>query len=295
MNELSRLQLLFEAAQDIILFLSEHGCIIDANLKAVQSYGYSLEELRAMSILDIRHPSTLPDYEEQMQASLQRGIVFESLHRRKDGSTFPVEVSSRSLPLEQGIIRIHIIRDISDRKEAEAQILYLAHFDALTGLENRARIIERLESTWHDSRSLSSSFAVMVIDLDKFKSINDHYGHLIGDLVLKEAARRFLQALRKEDFIGRYGGDEFLLIQKNVNSLNDIVTLIKRIFCEFEPPYECDHLSILFYLSVGVSIYPDDGQDQIDLIRFADQAMYAAKKIQGNSYCFYNSIESEEN
>lgn len=290
MNESSRLRLLVEAAQDIILFLNEDGQILEANQKAVDTYGYSAEELMRMSILDIRHVSTLPDYEGQMKASLREGIVFESLHVTRDGSIFPVEVSSRSLNIEGRILRIHIIRDIRDRKEAEARIRYLAEYDALTGLENRARIIERLDHTWADSQSSPSAFAIMVIDLDKFKHINDHYGHLVGDMVLKEAARRFLCAMRKEDYIGRYGGDEFLVIQKNIAGKNDILALIKRIFGEFEPRYGLDGHSIKFHLSIGISLYPADGQEQIDLIRFADQAMYAAKKTRGNSYCFYDSL-----
>ena len=289
-NECSRLRLLVEAAQDIILFLNEEGRIIEANQKAVDTYGYSTDELLNMTVLDIRHASTHPDYEGQMSTSLEEGIVFESLHVTRDGNIFPVEVSSRSLLINGRIMRINIIRDISDRKEAEARIRYLAEFDALTGLENRARIIERLDNTWADSQSSPASFAVMVIDLDKFKHINDRYGHLAGDMVLQEAARRFLRAMRKNDYIGRYGGDEFLVVQKNTAGKKDIQALITRIFSEFEPPYHIGDRRIRSHLSIGISVYPHDGRKQDELIRFADQAMYAAKKIGGNSYCFYDSL-----
>lgn len=283
-------RLLFDVAVDIILILDENGFIISANQKAINWYGYRLEELLNLRIFDIRHPTTWKDFDSQMVASELNGILYECIHCKKDGSCFPVEVSSRSIWIDGQLFRVHIVRDISDRKRNEMKLIHLAHYDPLTGIENRSSIVSTLVNVQRQALSQSSSFAVVMIDLDKFKLVNDNYGHLVGDEVLKIAAHRIKSALRQDDNIGRYGGDEFLLIQQNIKNQSNILPLIQRIFGEFESPCETNGLSLPIRLSAGISIFPNDKHKVTDLIHCADQAMYAAKKIDGNSYAFYGDL-----
>lgn len=280
----------FDVAMDNILILSGDGRILEANQRAIACYGYSRDELLRMRLLDIRHPSTWNDYESQMAASELSGVFFESLHCRKDGSCFPVEVSSRSVRIDSHLLRIHIIRDITERRKTEARIHHLAHYDALTGLENRASIASRLEEIYNEAAAQKRSFAVAVIDLDRFKQVNDTYGHLAGDEVLRLSAQRFGRALRREDRIGRYGGDEFLLLQQNITGKPDVEALMLRIIHEFDQPwvFEGHRLSVGF--SAGISIFPNDAAEREDLIRNADRAMYAAKNIAGNSFIFHGKV-----
>ncbi|MGI6550390.1 MAG: diguanylate cyclase domain-containing protein [Syntrophomonadales bacterium] len=280
-----------DIALDNILILDEQGHILEANQKAIECYGYTKEELLSLRLLDIRHPSTWKDYESQMAASKQHGVFFESIHCRRDGSCLPVEVSSRSVQVDGQLLRVHIIRDITERRKNEERIYHLAHYDLLTGLENRGSILNRFDYAYSEANSRNSSMALMVIDLDKFKFINDNYGHLIGDEVLRTAAQRFRKALRKNDYIGRYGGDEFLLIQEDIADKHDIMALVQRIFIELEKPWEFDGLSLMVNLSIGIGIFPSDAGCQEDLIRCADRAMYAAKKIDGNAYAFCDQLD----
>lgn len=290
-KDLSRLvRSIFDIAMDIILILDADGHILEANQKAIDSYAYSREELLQKRILDIRHPSTCKDYEQQMIASESQGVFFENLHCRKDRSCFPVEVSSRSISIEGQLLRVHIIRDISERKKAEEKMNRLAHYDMLTGLENRASIMDRFNDILAEAAKSKHQFAVMIIDLDKFKLINDNYGHLFGDEVLQQSAQRFRRALRQSDHIGRYGGDEFLLLQASISDKNDIKTLVERIFSEFELTWAIDGFDLDVHLSVGISIYPSDAKDRDELIKQADRAMYQAKKTYGNSFVFAEQL-----
>lgn len=134
-------KILFEGAQDIILYTNLDGQVMDSNQRACEAYGYTKEQLLSRRIQEIRHPSTLDEYEGQMRQAEMGGVLFECIHVRYDGSTFPVEVSSRVAYTEKGPLRIHIIRDITLRKVQEAKIAWLANYDTLTGIRNRASLM----------------------------------------------------------------------------------------------------------------------------------------------------------
>jgi len=139
--------MLFEYATDIILYLRTDGSVLDANKTAVAHYGYTKAELLNMKVQQIRDPSTMDAFEEQMQISAARGVVFESIHVKKDGTAFPVEVSSRTLNINGELIRFHIVRDITDRKKAEEKIKYFANYDTLTGIYNRGYLMYQFRKT----------------------------------------------------------------------------------------------------------------------------------------------------
>jgi diguanylate cyclase (GGDEF)-like protein/PAS domain S-box-containing protein len=279
--------LLFENAHDILLYLKSDGSIIDANKTAIDKYGYSYIELLSMNIQQLRHPSMRVNYKEQMEVSASKGIVFEGAHVRKDGTSFPIEVSSRSINVNGELLRIHIIRDITERKEAEEKIKYLANYDALTCIPNRGFLMRQLESTLELSERENSMFTVMLFDVDKFKVINDTYGHNAGDEVLRVVAKRLKEAVKEPDIIGRLGGDEFLIIQAKTEYREDASCLADSILKAVSKPVKLGSIELDLHISLGVSIYQEASRNIEGLIQCADTAMYAAKQVGGNSYHIY--------
>jgi len=285
-------EFLFDNAYDIILYLSEDGYILAANKLAIKKYGYTYDELTSMNIQHLRHSSMDSDYIDQMILSEYEGIIFEGVHVRKDGTTFPVEVSSKTITFDNNKFRIHIIRDTTERKKIESKILHLATYDTLTNIANRSNILSQLDEEIEISKITGSNIALMIFDLDKFKLINDTYGHPIGDIVLKYVAQTVKELLRTDDSIGRFGGDEFIIIQRNVRSKNDVISLITRIFNIFESPTILENNSIKINISIGICLLSQaESRDQ--LIYQADSAMYEAKKNQGCSFEFYSNIQDK--
>lgn len=278
--------ILFENAHDILLYLKADGSIIDANKTAVIKYGYSYIELLNMNVKQIRHPSMMGEYEGQMEVSASKGIIFECIHVTKDGTSFPVEVSSRSIDINDELIRIHIIRDITERKQAEEKIRYLANYDALTGISNRGFLMQQFEKTLEQAKRSNSMFSVMLFDVDKFKTINDVYGHNAGDEVLRKVSKRLRAVLREADIIGRLGGDEFLVIRPFINDKEECSVLAKKILDDVAKPIQWEDAALDVRLSIGIAVFPQDSVDSKGLIQYADNAMYAIKQRGGNNYNF---------
>jgi len=280
-------KILFEGAQDIILYMNLNGQVIDSNQRACEAYGYTKEQLLSTKIQDLRHSSTLTDYDDQMRQAEFEGVIFESVHVRSDGSSFPVEVSSRVAYTEKGPLRIHIIRDITQRKTQEAKIAWLARYDALTGIQNRASLMLLLEQEIARSTRNKTQFAVMLFDIDKFKYINDHYGHEAGDVVLRHVAAKVHKAIRATDQVGRLGGDEFVVLQADVKALDDVIQLAKRIYVAAAEPVIYNEIPLHVSISIGISLFPADAGDTDSLFRCADEAMYTVKKKGGGNYAFF--------
>jgi len=283
-------EFIFDNAYDIILYLSEDGYILTVNKMAIKKYGYTYDELTSMNIQHLRHSSMDSDYIDQMILSEYEGIVFEGDHIRKDGTTFPVEVSSKTMKFDNDKFRIHIIRDTTERKKAESKILRLATYDTLTNIANRPNILSQLDQAIERSKLTGNNIAFMIFDLDKFKVINDTFGHPVGDKVLKYVAQTIKKTLRTDDSIGRFGGDEFVIIQQNVTNKTDVVCLINRFFSIFESPVILENNSIKINISVGICLL-SDAKNKDQLIYQADNAMYEAKKTKGCSFEFYSNIK----
>ncbi|MBU3188903.1 diguanylate cyclase [Clostridium bowmanii] len=279
--------ILFENAKDIILYINADERIIDANKTAVEKYGYSRVEFLNMKLQQLRHPLTMKDYQEQMEMSSSYGIVYECVNVRKDGSSFPVEVSSRTTEINGELVRIHIIRDITERKQYEEKIKYLANYDALTDIPNRGFLMKQFKKILEQSKRNKYKFAVMLFDVDKFKSINDLHGHNAGDEVLKNIAKRLQENVRKADIIGRLGGDEFLVIQPFIKTKDDASNLANRMLDYVAKPVQWNNVNLDVDISIGIAIYPGDSDNMKDLIHNADNAMYFTKKKGGKDYNFY--------
>ena len=174
------------------------------------------------------------------------------------------------------------------------KMTYQAQHDPLTGLANRLLCIDRLSQTLKIAARNNHKIAVIFIDLDNFKHINDHFGHQVGDEVLKHVASSIINHIRKADHIARIGGDEFMLILNDISEKNRVNEILDHINEEFCLPLESQNHSIKISLSMGISLYPDNGLDRDELISFADKAMYQSKKMGRNTYCYYSPENKKE-
>jgi len=278
--------MLFENAKDIILYLRDDGSVIDANITAVEQYGYTKAELLNMKVQQLRHPSTINAFSSQMEISASEGVVFECIHIKKDGISFPVEVSSKTIDINGELILINIVRNITERKIAEEKIKYFANYDTLTSIYNRGFLMYLFKKTLENANLENFQFAVMLFDVDKFKFINDTYGHNAGDEVLKEVSNRLQEAVKESDIIGRLGGDEFLVVQPFIKSKADTLNLSKQILDCVAKPFEWEGNILDIHISIGISIYPESSNNIKGLIHCADSAMYAVKQKGGNSYMY---------
>lgn len=209
---------LFENFRDSIFFIDKNGNILEANKVATEIYGYEPEEFYKMSIRDIRTADSLSNFTPQFYEAMTKGILFETTHVKKDGTVFPVEVSSKGTILSGETIVMSVIRDISEKKQAENNLFFLANNDYLTNIPNRRYVLSNFQKMCKIAQKEKYNLAAIFFDIDKFKLINDTYGHNIGDDVLKEISKRIITVIGDNDIFGRMGGDEFIIIQSNVSS-----------------------------------------------------------------------------
>lgn len=215
----------------------------------------------------------------------------EITNRRKDGTLFPEWLSITTLFDNHKRLThcIGIFTDISERKASEEQIRHLALHDALTGLPNRRLLMARLEVALAGAKRNGEQLGVLFIDLDNLKTINDNHGHHVGDLVLKEVARRLLCLFRASDTVSRLGGDEFVVVVNSLGSADDAGFAAQRIIAAMADTVLTDEGNQLnLSASIGIALYPDDSASMETLIRQADNAMYAIKHRGKNNYCFFS-------
>ncbi|MEH7010175.1 EAL domain-containing protein [Neobacillus niacini] len=211
---------------------------------------------------------------------------FEFQVKRIDGENIDVEMAARSI-LYEGRFAVQVVgRDITQRKKSEQTIKFMAYYDTLTGLPNRNQFRNHLNEVLH--QQLNKMHAVMFLDLDRFKIINDTKGHSVGDIILRKVAGRLEKAVQNEGLVSRQGGDEFIIILEDVDKEN-ASQVAKRILYEFSNPFEVNNEEFYVTPSIGISIYPTDGSDEETLIKNADTAMYQAKDCGKNNYQFYSN------
>jgi diguanylate cyclase (GGDEF)-like protein/PAS domain S-box-containing protein len=285
----ARLRKFAEAAQAGIVF-HEEGVITDCNDSLLRLTGYKYDELMGSEILQY----VAPDRREEALDILRRGIErpYESEIIAKDGSRLPVEFEGRVMPFKGKVYRLSIIRDIRRRKASQARIDFLAHHDLLTGLPNRALLHDRLEFVLATAKRRGTQAAVLFIDLDNFKTVNDSLGHVAGDALLKIIAERIPRALRSVDVVSRHGGDEFLVVLPELDGDQGPVPVAEKLLATISEPMELEGQSISVSPSIGISVFPRDGATADTLIKNADAAMYLAKGRGRNNYQFFNETLS---
>lgn len=213
----------------------------------------------------------------------------EMVDRRKDGEIYAEWLSISALRNDSGQLThyVALMTDISERKAAEERMVYLAQHDILTGLPNRLLFQDRLQQAITYAERQQTSVAVLFLDLDRFKNVNDTLGHHIGDLLLQEVARRVRLCVRGSDTISRQGGDEFVILLPNLDDLGDVVLVIDKLIESIANPYYLNSHVMHVTTSIGVSVYPQDGNESESLIRNADTAMYQAKDAGRNGFRFF--------
>ncbi len=284
---LKRYELLSKHAADIILFFRRDGEIIEANDAAVKMYGYSREELLKINIHNLRAPQSRALLSEHIKQAENRGILFETFHQRKDGTIFPVEVSLHSTVLGDERVLFAIVRDITERKRAEETINHLAYHDPLTDLPNRLLFYDRLTLALAHARRSGRMLAVMFLDLDHFKIVNDMMGHAVGDQLLKDVGRQLKGCVRSDDTVARIGGDEFTILLPEINRAEDAAKVAEKINQTLKKAWILNGYEFHITTSIGIALYPNDGEDADTLTKNADTAMYRAKE-HGNNYQFFN-------
>lgn len=266
---------------------------LEVNPALCEMLGYTHEELAAMTWADLTHPDDLSANLAQFDRILSGEIDEYSIENRfvrKDGTIVHVRRSPRAVRKADGSLDYIVawVDDITQRKQDEQQIQQLAHFDLLTGLPNRALFTDRISHALNSAHRSNTNLAVMFLDLDHFKNVNDNLGHRVGDALLVEIAKRLKSAMREEDTVSRLGGDEFILLLPNTDAdgaAHVAEKLLERVagLCKIE-----QH-ELVVTPSIGIAMYPDDGLDFESLSQCADVAMYRAKHDGRNNYKFFTA------
>jgi diguanylate cyclase (GGDEF)-like protein/PAS domain S-box-containing protein len=288
---------MFEYAQEGIFQTSLEGQFLSTNPSLAKIYGYdSPAELQAAITNIAEQIYVEPDARQTLiDLMLDQGMVnqFESQVYRRDGSIIWIRENSRAVFDEDGRLVCFegSVEDITERKKAEEMIRYQAFHDLLTGLPNRMlfddRLAQALAHAHRHREQLDVSFAVMFLDLDRFKSINDTYGHEVGDKLLQHVAQRLQGCLREMDTVCRRGGDEFTLLISQLTNQQQGMQIANRIFQAFDSEFMIEEHRLQVACSLGVAFYPQDGEDASMLLRHADDALYQAKKSGRNRYQCY--------
>jgi len=269
------------------------GDIVLLNVQAEKTFGYRRDELVGQKVKNIIPEGfaerlvadALRSTEDALAQQIDTGI--EITGRRKNGSEFPIEIMLSPLEGAEGILVTAAIRDITTRKKADAQMIHSAEHDFLTGLPNRLLLNDRVGQAILLARRHGNKVAVLFLDLDGFKHINDSLGHTIGDNLLQSVAKRLLSCVRASDTVSRQGGDEFVVLLSEVEKTEDAAIAARRMLQAVAEAHAIDQHDLHVTTSIGVSVYPDDGLDAETLIKDADTAMYQAKEDRRQSYQFF--------
>ena len=290
-EDLRRFRLAMDATADAIFLVDRAGmCFVDVNQTACRMLGFEREDFLRVGPGHAHEGETqLEELYNKLLAGDQGGPMTELQLQRKDGSPLSVEVQRRTLRSGQSWILVAVARDITERKDAEQRLMKLAHFDTLTGLPNRSQFYASLTHSLAQAAEHQWAVAVLFMDLDRFKNVNDTLGHTIGDDLLRQFSSRLVDCLRVRDTIGRFGGDEFAAILVLPEGAQHSVGVVDKIREAMRKPFDLQGHEVTVTVSIGISVYPDDGADADTLIQYADTAMYRAKEAGRDAFRFFTA------
>ena len=271
----------FDYLFDAVVVTDLQGVIIDWNKGSEELYGYSKNEAIGQPVNILHVPEDSEKITLEVISAVEKFGKWSGEIRmlRKNGDIGWIE--SMCVPIyadnEQMIGALGINRDITDRIKETKRLEQLAHYDYLTKIPNRYLLIDRIEHLIAQSERSKNHFALLFIDLDDFKVINDTKGHTFGDQVLVETASRLEKTIRKSDTVGRIGGDEFVLLLENISNKNDLSSMVETIANKLNEAFIFDDKQLQVSCSIGVAIYPEDGTTMDSLLTAADVDMYKAK------------------
>lgn len=281
-----------------IITIDVKGTIRNVNYSAIVIFGYTPQELIGRNVNMLmpspfheEHDQYLKNYMETGEAKVI-GIGREVQGRKKNGEIFPLYLAVSKVEVEGEVFFTGLVQDITERKKAEDRIRNMAHYDTLTQLPNRALFHERLKNAITFAERNKHNIALLFIDLDGFKMINDTMGHSAGDQLLRQVAERLEKCVRKSDTVARLGGDEFAIVLIDVKDGSPVSVKAQQMIESIGAPYpDIGELSKIG-CSVGIALFPDDAADSDSLLKKADEAMYIVKKHGKHDYCLYRNMNA---
>ncbi|MEP7206661.1 MAG: diguanylate cyclase [Casimicrobiaceae bacterium] len=290
-DELRLASKVFETTADAVLVSDADDRVIMVNQAFTDLTGYGAEEVRGRQVQELPFATGNLDADEAFVRRLQRDgkVSDELVQYRKDGRPLPCWATASCVMDDAGNIAnfVRVFSDISDLKASQAQLERLANYDPLTGLPNRRLFQDRLQLALHRGRRGTGAVALLFIDLDGFKEVNDSIGHDVGDLLLRAVSARLAETVRVVDSVSRLGGDEFTVVIENGVLPDDAIVVARRILEALAEPFDVAQHRITTSASVGIALFPADGADATTLLRNADAAMYQAKRAGRNRYALF--------
>ena len=269
-------------AQEGMVITDADGIILRVNASFSRITGYLAEDAVGKNMRLLRSGRQPPNFYKAIWASIAHGGSWqgEIWNQRKNGEVYPQWLGITAVKGDAGDITHYVgtFTDITFRKAAEDEIKHLAFYDALTDLPNRMLLNDRMQQALVTAKRENGRVALMFLDLDKFKPVNDTFGHEVGDKLLKEAARSILECSRESDTVARIGGDEFIVLLRSVVNAHDAFIVAEKIRAALSQPFNLDNHRITISSSIGIALFPDHGSDGVELSKNADIAMYQAKK-----------------
>ncbi|PSW05985.1 EAL domain-containing protein [Photobacterium lipolyticum] len=290
--------MVYQNSSEAMVVTDSYGDIITTNPAFTEMTGYSLDEIKG------KNPKILAS--NQQDKGVYQGMYYalnttghwqgEIKSRHKNGETYIALLTINSIYSPDGTIhrRVALLSDITDKKKSEEIIWTQANFDFLTGLPNRRMFLERLDLEKKKAHRTTLPMALLFLDLDHFKKVNDTLGHNMGDQLLKDAAQRLRNCVRETDMVSRLGGDEFTVILSELKNPQGVERVAQNILHEFSAPFSLGVETVYITPSIGITLYPEDGEEAETLLKNADQAMYSAKEQGRNRYHYFTASMQEE-
>ncbi len=292
-QQLRLLSAALASAGNAVFITDRDGNIQWVNEAFTRLSGYAPHDALGRNPRFLKSDKQSQEYYKRLWTAILKGEIWcsETIERRKDGNLYTVQQTITPIRNSRGEIThfVSIHEDITAKKETEARIERLAHYDELTNLPNRALFFDRLRQAGSLATRDHHSVALLFLDLDRLKKINDSFGHTVGDLLLQAVAERLRSCVRESDTVARLAGDEFTIILPHVNVHADAAVVAEKILAALAAPFQLDGHEIRTSASIGIALYPDDARDEEDLVKLADAAMYTAKTQGRNLYRFHSS------
>ena len=282
---------LYENAKHPVFLFGEDLRFVDVNPFGCTFYGYSRQEFKKISLFDLTIPEDRDTHEKIFENLLHEGDFFikELRQRKRNGEVVTITLDNVRITRGEEQFYVGKITDITETKRAEERLIHMANYDGLTNLPNRLLFADRLNLSLLQAKRNGTLVALLFLDLDRFKLINDTLGHHVGDQLLKDISK-ILVAGRETDTVTRLGGDEFTIMLTNIVQAQDAARVAERILSSLSRyTFQIGGHEIFMTASIGISLYPRDGEEIETLLKNADTAMYHAKKRGKNNYQFYEA------
>ncbi len=296
--EMRKLSTAIEQIADGIMITDPNGIIEYVNPAITEITGYSQEELIGKTPNILKSGKQGDVFYQRMWKTILQGVVFNEvvINRKKNGQFYFEEKTITPQKNTRGEIISYISsgKDITERMEAQERLHHLAHHDSLTGLPNRILFEDRLAQAILRTRWQKRKIAILFLDMDRFKVINDSLGHNIGDIILQEIALRLSDCVPEGDTVSRFSSDEFCIILNDIAAESDIPKLASKILIDLAVPFNCEGRELFVTSSIGISLFPDDGDNAQTLLKKADAAMYHSKRKGRNAFQFYTTEDEQK-